>query len=253
MRLPPPKLTREQIESRATEKRQRVLAFLASGEVFTSTRIVAALVNTGLRNSQRLLNTMVRDGVLASERIDVLGGTIYGVTPHGIALSSLDDPGPHFEVGRCKALFVAHHIDCQVARLQAEAAGWRDWVPDRVLVGRGLKKIPDAISTTPSGAKVAIEIERTIKTPKRYSEILVSHLQQIKAGYYSHVIYISPRNESHAVERAIRRVQTVRVGGESLRLTDAHFVRFLFLNLDEFPGAVKLNTNSPRVAVEAHP
>lgn len=253
MRVPPPQLSRAEIESRALEKRQRVLDFLASGEVFTSARIVVALVNIGLRNSQRLLTSMMRDGLVAVEKIDVLGGSVYGITPRGIALSLVDDPGPHFESGRVGALHIHHHLDCQTARLAAEAVGWREWVPDRRLAARGLRKIPDAISTAPGGAKVAVEIERTIKTPKRYSDIIVAHLQQIKASYYSHVIYVSPRGESHAVQRALKRVETVRVNGESVRLTDAHFARFLFVDLSDFPRAVSLNQPTPRVITEAHP
>lgn len=253
MRLPPPKLSRSEIEARALEKRQRVLDFLGSGEVFTSARIVASLVNIGLRNSQRLLNSMTRDGLLTAEKIDVLGGAIYGITPRGIALSLLDDVGPHFESGRVGALHIAHQLDCQSARLQAEAAGWSSWVPDRKLAARGLKKIPDAIAVTQSGSKVALEIERTIKTSKRYAEIILSHLQQIKAGYYARVIYISPRSEAHAIERALRRVETVRVSGETRRLEAEHFARFLFVDLTEFPHAVSLAQPTPRPAVEAHP
>lgn len=253
MRLPPPTLTRSEIDARATEKRQRVLNFLASGEVFTSARIAASLVNIGLRNSQRLLCSMTRDDLLAAEKIDVLGGRIYGITPRGIALSSQDDPGPHFESGRVGALHIAHHLDCQAARLAGEAAGWCNWIPDRRLAARGFKKIPDAISTAPWGAKFALEIERTIKTPKRYAEIIAAHLLQIKTGYYTHVIYISPRGESRAILRALHRVETVRVNGEPRRLTDAHFARFVFVDLDEFPRAVMLNTSLPRAAVGVHP
>lgn len=253
MRVPPPTLSRAEIDARAVEKRQRVVDFLASGEVFTGPRIVAQLVDTGLRNAQRLLAAMVRDGVLVSEKIDVLGGMIYGVTSRGLSFSLLDDIGPHFERGRVSPFFIAHHLDCQTARLQAEAAGWSDWTPDRRLAARGLKKIPDAIATAPDGAKYGVEMERTIKTPKRYAEIILTHLQQIKAGYYASVIYVSPRGESRAVERAIHRVETVRVNGESVRLTDAHFARFLFLNLDEFPHTLRLNTTSPRAGAEAHP
>lgn len=237
-RSPLPKLSRAEIESRAAEKRRRVLDFLSSGEVFTSAHIVAALVNTGLRTAQRLLASMTRDGHVVAEKIDVLGGSIYGVTPHGIALSALDDAGPHHERGRVNALFIAHHLDCQIARLKAETAGWKNWVPKRVLVNRKLKKISDAIATTQSGVNVAIEIERTIKTPKRYSDIILAHLQQIKAGYYTRVIYISPRGESHAIERAFRRVKTMRVNGEPVQLIDAHFAHFLFVDLDEFPHAI---------------
>lgn len=253
MRVPLLNLSRSEIEVRALVKRQRVLDFLSTGEVFTSARIVTALVSTSLRTAQRLCTSMVRDGFLSAEKIDVLGIQIFGITSHGIALSNIDNPGPHFESGRVGPLFINHHLDCQVARLQAQAVGWGDWTPDRKLAGRGLKKVPDAIATAPGGVRVAVEIERTIKTPKRYAEIIHAHLLQVKASYYSCIIYISPRGEKDAIRRALRRVETVRVNGEAVRLTDAHFSRFLFVDLHDFPTALKLNTTSPRAAAEAHP
>jgi len=252
MRTPPPNLTHAEIKSRAMAKRQSVLDFLASWEVFTNSRIVAALVGVGIRNSQRLLTSMTRDSLLVAQKIDPLGNTIYGITPRGVALSSLDDPGPHFEIRRVGALHIAHHLDCQTARLAAESEGWGNWVPDRRLASRGLKKVPDAVSTAPWGATFALEMERTIKTPKRYAEIIAAHLLQIKSGYYTHVIYISPRNESTAVQRALKRVKTVRVNGETHRLTDAHFARFTFVNLEQFPRAITLNANSSRAMGKAH-
>ena len=44
-----------------------------------------------------------------------------------------------------------------------------------LLHSKGLKKIPDAIATSPSGERVVIEIERYVKTPKWYVEIISAH------------------------------------------------------------------------------
>lgn len=59
----------------------------------------------------------------------------------------------------CK-LADSHRLDTQRMRLAAEKAGWTQWVPERALQGRGLKKVPDAAAIDTRGHLVAIEIER---------------------------------------------------------------------------------------------
>jgi hypothetical protein len=133
-----------------------------------------------------------------------------------------------------------HHIDTQRARLQAEAAGWA-WKAGKLLYNTGLLKVPDAIATSPTGERIAIEIERTIKTPLRYQQIIPQALRDIKSGRYDRVQYISPQNRADAVERALRRVKSVKVGGELAKLTEQHWARFSFSNLSDWPqpGAQK--------------
>lgn len=89
--------------------------------------------------------------------------------------------------------------------------------------------------------RVAVEIERTIKTPLRYSQIIPAALRDVKAGRYDRVQYLSPQGRADAVFRALHRVETVKVGGDSVRLTDQHWARFSFANLADWPtpGAQK--------------
>lgn len=94
----------------------------------------------------------------------------YGITPHGLALVN-ETERPYFELGRMNASYVPHHLATQTARLTAEAAGWTNWQPGKILYKTGLLKVPDALCVTLDHRKVAIEIERNIKTKKRYEEI----------------------------------------------------------------------------------
>lgn len=230
-----PHLSHPEIWARAHAKRRLVLDWLAGGECYSTAQNLAKLLELSRPTVHDLLSAMERDGLLQHESVDASTRKIWGVTPHGIALSSVEKPGPHFERGRVSAGFIQHHLDTQKARLQAEANGWIGWMPGKLLYDIGLKKIPDAVATTPASQTIAIEIERTIKTPKRYAEIIPATLMDVKAGRYAAVHYISPQGHASAIERALRRVEKVKVGGETVKLTDAHFTRFSFHDLSEWP------------------
>lgn len=232
-----PRMTRAQINARAQAKEVLVLDFLASGEVWTTPQVIAPLLGLSLRRAFDQVQKMERDGLVITEKIELgRGVTLCGITAQGLAYSTHPRAAEtaRFEPGRVSESFVHHHIDTQRARLAAEAAGWT-WEPGKMLYNRGWHKVPDALATSPQGERVAIEIERTIKTPLRYSQIIPAALRDVKAGRYDRVVYLSPQGRADAVERALRRVSVVKVGGDSVRLTDQHWARFSFANLADWP------------------
>ncbi|MEW6558944.1 MAG: hypothetical protein AB1412_01925 [Pseudomonadota bacterium] len=232
-----PHMSRAQINARAQAKEALVLDFLASGEVWSTAPLLAQLLALSLRRAYALIQRMERDNLLSVDRISSRLALV-GITPTGLAYSQHPAAAqcPRFEPGRVSEAFIAHHIDTQRARLHAEAAGW-GWTPGKLLYNAGLLKVPDALATSPNGERVAIEIERTIKTPLRYQQIIPAALRDIKAGRYDRVQYLSPQGRADAVLRALHRVQSVKVGGESVKLTDAHWARFRFANLADWPTA----------------
>ncbi|MGE0073439.1 MAG: hypothetical protein AB7S55_10330 [Thiomonas sp.] len=237
-----PRMSRAQINARAQAKEKIVLDFLASGEVWTTEPILCRLLSLSARRVQVLLTRMARDGLVKSEKVEGFGRLrrAWGITPTGIAFSENAAPDcPRFE-SLPSLQFMQHHLDTQRARLQAEAAGWA-WKAGKLLYNTGLLKVPDALATSPTGERIAVEIERTIKTPLRYQQIIPQALRDIKSGRYDRVQYISPQNRADAVERALRRVSVVKVGGDNVKLTDAHWARFSFSNLSDWPqpGAEK--------------
>jgi len=237
-----PRMTREQINARAQAKEKIVLDFLASGEVWTTEPILCRLLSLSARRVQVLLTRMARDGLVKSEKVEGFGRLrrAWGITPTGIAFSENAAPDcPRFE-SLPSLQFMQHHLDTQRARLQAEAAGWT-WEAGKLLYAKGWNKVPDALAISPQGERVAVEIERTIKTPLRYSQIIPQALRDVKAGRYDRVQYLSPQGRADAVSRALHRVTTVKVGGDNVKLTDAHWARFSFANLIDWPqpGAQK--------------
>jgi DNA-binding PadR family transcriptional regulator len=223
--------------ARKDAKRRLLLDFLASGEVYTTTEIASVIMSASRPVATSTLKSMEREGVLKAES-HMNGGRqvrIWGITPHGLALANVFEDVPFFELGRTNSDYIPHHLQSQRARLAAEEAGWTDWTPGKTLYGQGLKKIPDAVSTSPDGKRVALEIERFIKTPKRYAEIISSYLQEIKSGKWNEVHYLTPPGLETRLERAFASVKFVSVAGNKVALTDRHRSVFKFFSFDNWP------------------
>lgn len=231
----PAAMTAEQKAERTAAKRGAVLAFLASGEVWTTVAIAAELMQASTRRAAAALDAMERDGLLSSEIIRHGGRSprVYGITAHGCAVADAFD-SPTFERGRINPAYMAHHIDGQTARLAAEAAGWTKWQPERVMriraLAEGWKKIPDAISRNTAGDLVAIEIERNCKTPKRYAELIISYIREIQAKRYKYVVFICPDGVETLVERSMLRVTHVKIDGEYIEIKPEHRARFKYVS-----------------------
>lgn len=236
-----PQMTYAERQARAAAKRKMLLRFLASGEVFTTVAISARLLSISDTSAERTLNALVRDGALKTEKhiIECRTTNIYGISPHGLAMADMFEPRPFFELGRTAPNYIPHHLETQMARLAAEAAGFTKWLPGKTLHNTGLMKIPDAICTSPAGRRVAIEIERFIKTPKRYAEVISAHLQSIAQKEWDEVVYLSPNQLHVKIEKAFKKIEFVSVSGEKVQLDQRHYARFKFFDLGQWPNNQK--------------
>ncbi|MFO1380752.1 MAG: hypothetical protein U1F55_14920 [Chitinivorax sp.] len=176
------------------EKRAALLTFLASGEVYTCVEVVAELLQVSRPVAFQTCQSLVELCALKSEAHWVNGRKriIYGITAHGAALSGADGGRAVFDLGRTNSAWISHRIETQLMRLRAQRSGWTEWLPERALLGAGMRKVPDALATAPDGRRVAIEIERHAKTSKRYAEIIHAYLLEIKAGRIDCVEYVTP-------------------------------------------------------------
>lgn len=230
----PLKMTHAEAMARHAEKRKIILDFLASGESYTTVAIAADLLQMQVRRTREALELLVKDGSLKSELhyVDAHKLMIYGITAHGLAFADRLD-SPEFELGRVNSAYINHHLDTQRMRLKAEAAGWTGWIPDRAMRTNGEKR-PDAFAVAPRGYKVAIEIERHAKSPRRYAEFIAKYLRAINAGQYDLVCFVCPPCVEVLVERSMRKVEAVKLAGELVRLEDKHHKCFRFFNFDNF-------------------
>lgn len=228
------KMSRSEIDVRASEKRTKILDFLSSGEVWTTVQVVNLLLGCSRQSSLRTLKSLEKAGLIKSE---MCGNTqLFGISGHGLALSEVaHEHCKEFELGKTNPYFINHHFQTQIARLKAEAEGWHDWQPGKILYSctPRLKKVPDAMAKRGDGRIVAIEIELHIKSQKRMVEIIGLYIEQLIQKRHDLVFYITPNPES--LSRALQRVKTVRVKGCVITVMESHLARFVVVGVDEFP------------------
>ncbi|KZZ28222.1 hypothetical protein A3752_04080, partial [Oleiphilus sp. HI0081] len=179
------------------------------------------------------------DGLLRRHRVPELGLNIWGITHEGL-LEAWDygaavENRATFEPSKISPFFIQHHIDIQHARLNAETLNWYDWKPDKLLP-KGLRKRPDAVVQTPLRHTVAVELERTIKTQKRYEVIWAIFLMDIRGGLYDAIHYVVPNEKiKRSLERIFSLIDTVPVNNQRIKIEDKHRRRFRVYLLQDWP------------------
>ncbi|MDQ2131566.1 MobC family replication-relaxation protein [Leclercia adecarboxylata] len=237
MLISDPKLRHEAAE----RKRSVILRFLRD-EIWSSANILAVVAD--LRSPQAIHKTLTqleRDGMLRRHRFPIAGRvhlTVWGITPHGLAYAwesgEQYEDRPRFEPSKLVLARIPHQTEMQEARLKAEASGWTDWLRGERL---GLRQAirPDALAVSPKGLKVAIELERTIKTRQRYQVIMREHLMAVRAGRWQVVVYISPDGMAQRLKRVFDAISYVSVGGMHEVLNDRQRNLFRFIALSDWP------------------
>lgn len=235
-------LTPQARSARILEKRDIVLKFLRD-ETYTSAKIISSLLHfKSVQAAHQTLNKMETEGFLRKATVCFLGRSIvlYGINDHGLAYSwgLNQDPQsrPTFQPSKVSLSQLPHKLELQEIRLKAQSFGWSKWIPgERLgLSMKGLKR-PDALVEDPEGRIIAIELERTIKSAKRYSEILLSHLVARKNSQYSKVIYLSPDQACmRRVKRCFERIDSVNYKGKKIEITNLHLEMLEFKTYEEF-------------------
>lgn len=253
--------SRAEIEARRDEKRACLLEFLRT-ETFTTREIAGEVLQLQRCATTNTLDMMLAEELIEAHQIEteMWKTTVYGLTVHGAALAN--PPGEEFFwflPGRLSTATLAHDLWVQKLRLRAEQSGWTNWNSGRA-INRTMAtenqrtdgksqwlKVPDAVATSPTGETVALEIERTIKSPKRYQQIIFAYLQMIKNGLIFRVEYvcISP-TVSKRLPGIFQRIDHVLHAGEKLKLEERHRAKFCFHSVNEWP--VLNGANSPASA-----
>ena len=238
-----PTLTPDERKSRNAAKREKMLAFIAS-ETWTDIATAAMLLNVSTNTAGVLLRALERDGLLKRETIPT--GTpravwiVFGITPTGVNRSTASIASPEHQLGRLKSANIAHSLAVQRVRIIAERAGWRDFVPGRALYkkGLGLPIIPDALATDPQGRRVAIELERNVKSATRRAEVISGHVVAIAQRKHWHrVLYVcDDRTDKTRLRDQYMSLTEIKTPAGIAKFTDAHRERFEFINLIDFKG-----------------
>ena len=237
---------------RVVEKRELVLRWLRE-ELWSTSEILGDVMQLKNRSGvHRTLAAMEHDNLLRRAQLPLFGrqtATLWGITPHGVAaaydISEAVDSYRYFEPSRVSFTMFRHQIDLQLLRIKAERFGWKKWIPGTRLqsTSPSAAKRPDAIAADSTGVIVAIEVERTLKSHKRYVTILSSYLQAIKRGEFARVDYVSPDAlTSTRVERLLKSIKAVPVRGQHVAIDpERHFASFRFMHYDQWPTQITEN------------
>jgi len=225
-------------EARRKRKREAAIRFLAL-ETWTIQRVLQSVLRCSRSASYKLISQLEKEGIIRSHAIEDLRLTALGITPHGVAIASSEYDLPislaTFQPSKIRPVSVAHRIDLQRARVAAEGSGWTDWTLAKSLP-KTWTKLPDAVAQSASGQIVAVELERVVKSRRRYEAILSQHLQAITQGRYDIVHYVSPsRPVASAIDRMFRSVSRVPVGGQRVTLSAKHRARLPVFELEQWP------------------
>lgn len=229
------KLSRAEKMQMAEAKKTAILAFLASGEVYTTLPILMLLLKKSESTLRRTVELMVKEKLLRLEALEVGSKKVVliGITDHGVGMADRAGLCPSFASGKTNPAYVTHHLLTQETRIKAVNSGGTDWLPGRALRNKSYLKVPDALYVM-DGKTIAVEVERNIKTPKRYAEVVSNYLQEMSKKSWTEVHYITTPNVVPRIQKIFNELGTVTVKGTVVKLEQKHLDRFKFYSFDDY-------------------
>ena len=194
---------------------------------------------------QRTLRKMEKAELIKAHTIDfelsVWNLKIWGLTPTGALLATdLDEDIKFFEVGRIKPITIAHSLALQRVKVIALSNRWVEWESSSKMLKKANEnrstwiQVPDAVARSPKDRKVAVELERTVKTPKRYVEILANYAEMMSMGVIDEVIYVCPAQLTARLERLFHRIEKIIFKGKVIPTPEGLLRRFYFISYEEW-------------------
>lgn len=110
----------------------------------------------------------------------------------------------------------------------------------------GVRHRPDGIITLSSGAIVAVETERSMKTRARYISIINSHLTASDSGRWHYAMYVMPDDKTkESLVRLFDSIRTVMRNNVPVPFDAKNREMFLFRTIDELENSVNDKQESP--------
>ncbi len=200
-------------------RKRKVLRFLLE-ENYSSLENLAILTNTPKQTMLRLTKHLCEINYLT--KVDVNIGlsrpiSVFQPTNTGIMFAMLENEEiPELrEISKVNAATIYHDLKLQQIRFKLEAQGYHSfqssWQLTKILRKRQEKvpKIPDYTCMNPQGDKIAIEYERTIKTKKRYQEIIGQYMDIKERGIIKQVIYYTDSGFADKLKQLFQNVEFI--------------------------------------------
>ena len=225
-------------EVRRAEK-EKIILNLLKDERFSTARHIAVLLKTKRTATFETVKRMEKKGLLLQAKVE--DQSLWGLTPQGAFLAD----GRHFDPKRISAITIRHDLAVQKAKVEAMAMGWSGFLAERTLRQMAVKErttwlqVPDAFAMSPRGRKVALEVERTVKTPKRYTVIFDSYCQMLADKTIQEVIYICTEDIKDRLERLFLKIETMTVDGKRHAFSESFRARFHFVTCEKWEDYAK--------------
>jgi hypothetical protein len=140
------------------------------------------------------------------------------------------------EVNRVNPATVYHDLKLQQIRLNLEAQGYTNfqssWQLSRILKKRNEKvpTIPDYTCFDLEGNKIAIEYERTIKSRKRYQEIIGQYMDIKERGIIKKVIYYAEPGFASKLQHLFESIEFIYRRGRTEKYISEQLTYFKFVD-----------------------
>ncbi len=231
---------------RIEDKQSIILEFLAH-ETFSTSEILGQVLGLSRTATFKTLKSMEKQDLVRLHHIEYELAqrgkqTIWGLTPKGALLATdLDNFQIDFyEAGRIATSTMAHSLAIQRVKVAGLTKGWTDWISSRKLKQIAAKdkmkwkQIPDALATSSDGKVIAFEVEKTVKTPKRYQVILSNYAKMFLDQTVDQVFYICPENIVKRLERLFSNIDKLVVDGKSYPVHENVLKRIQFLSYEDW-------------------
>lgn len=225
------------------ERINKVLRFLIE-ENYSSLENLSLLLDVPKQTIIRLTKHLCEKSYLVKLDVDVgLARNISVFQPTNTGIMFVIDVNEELpelrEVSKVNASTLYHDLKLQQIRFKLEAQGYHSfqssWHLTRLLRKRAEKapKIPDYTCINPDGHKVAIEYERTIKTRKRYQEIIGQYMDIKERGIIKQVIYFTDDGFAEKLRQLFNNIEHIYRDGrtEIVSIIQQNYFSFFQTNI----------------------
>ena len=222
-------------------RKRKILRFLME-ENYSSMENLAQLLGTPKQTIMRITKHLCERDYLIKHDIDIgLARKISVFQPTNIGIMYAlheNELMPELrEIAKVNATTVFHDLQLQKIRFSLEQQGYTNfqssWQLTRILRKRKEKapKIPDYTCINPNGNKVAIEYERTIKTTKRYREIIGQYLDIKERNIIKQVMYFTNPGFADKLKNMFLAIDFIYRKGKTEKFTPDVITYFSFADI----------------------
>lgn len=215
-----------------------LLRFLLE-ENYTSLENIGLMLNVPKQTALRLTKHLCEKQYLNKLEVDIGLArpiSLFQPTNTGIMFALHDDEElPELrDASRINPATIYHDLKLQQIRFKLEAQGYHSfmsaWHISRLLKKRNEKvpKIPDYTCTNLDGDKVAVEYERTIKSKKRYKEVIEQYMEIKKRGIIKQVIYFTDEGFAEKIKQLFASIEYFSRNDKTKNINQIHSNYFIF-------------------------